>query len=109
MTVENLDFRNPTKETFQRNGENPITAVIAYTPDCLEPVIDALEQLVAALEIHLGEHQIRHMETYAIKLANSEEIHELDEMSLFFSLSYPTAPGRTYEMQFGAPPSATLH
>jgi hypothetical protein len=109
MTIDKLDFRNPTEETFKRDGELPISAVIACAPNCEETVISAIEQLLAALELCLGADEIELVETDSIKLTNSARIIDLDDMTLFFSLSYPTVPGRTFEMQFGAPPSATLH
>ena len=107
-TTMKIDFQNPNRRMLMRDGEEPISAVIAYSPDCQEPVITAIEQILATLEFHMEEDQVNIMETYAIRLHSGPEF-ELDEMSLFFSLSYPTAPGRTFEMQFGAPPSATLH
>jgi len=109
MTVDALDFQNPTEETFKRDGETPISAVIACTPDCEETVKEVVEQLITALELCLEEDEIELMQTYSIKLTNSKKTIDLDEMTVFFSLAYPTVPGRTFEMQLGTPPSATLH
>lgn len=103
-----IDFRKPNKRMLMRDGEEPVSAVIAYTPDCAEEVITAVEQILVTLDFHMDEDSIDFLETDRIKMTSGTEI-ELDEFSLYFSVAYPTAPGRTFEMQFGAPKSATLH
>jgi len=71
-------------------------------------VENALDQLKAALLNHMEEDSIVLMEEEMIQM-HSGTVLELGPHTLFFSLSYPTAPGRTFEMQFGAPPGTTLH
>lgn len=93
---------------LQREGEDPILAVVAVIPNCNEVVTNALEQLKQTLLLHMEEDDIHIMREEAIAL-NSGRIIQLGAFSLFFSLSYPTVQSRTFEMEFGAPPTATIH
>lgn len=91
-----------------RDGEEPTHSIIAVHPQANELVTGALDQLKDALRLHMPDEHIALMREEAIQL-HGGDIMELGPFSLFFSLSYPTAPGRTFELQFGAPPGATLH
>lgn len=103
-----LDFINPRPNMFEREGENPISAVIAAIPTHSELVTAALEQLNVALMMHIAPENILLMLEDQIQL-NSGKVIQLGEHSLFFSLVYPTAPGRIFEMELSAPAEATLH
>lgn len=103
-----LDFVNPNKEMLMREGETPISAVVAITPDPSELALAALEKINKALSMYMEPEKILLLEREAIELT-SGKIIELGSHSIFFSLSYPTADGRIFEMELGAPASATLH
>jgi hypothetical protein len=104
-----LDFATLNKEQFIKNGEEPESSIIAVHPECHEVVSLALDELTAALLIHMPFENIYLMEEVAIQMYDNDQTLELGIYSLFFSLSYPTEAGRTYEMQFGAPPHAVIH
>jgi hypothetical protein len=108
MTAD-LDFTTPNLDQLIRNGEEPIRSVIAVHPFHNEHVSDAITQLRAALLLHMPESSITFLEEEMIQMVNSGSVLELGPNTLYFSLSYPTAPGRTFEMQFGAPPGVSLH
>lgn len=103
-----LDFINPTPDMFKREGENPISAVIAAIPTHSELVTTALEQLNRALMLHMAPEKILLVLEDQIQL-NSGKIIQLGQNSLYFSLVYPTVPGRIFEMELSAPTGATLH
>jgi hypothetical protein len=103
-----LDFANPSREMLQRDGEDPIFAVLAAVPDHSETVANALDQLGSALIAYMDPDDIVLMLQDVIQLQGGTII-ELTKESIFFSLSYPTADSRMFEMQLGAPATATLH
>lgn len=103
-----LDFANPKKGMLQRDGEDPNSAVIAIKPTHSTLIADALEQLNSVLMEYMHPLAIELMEEEQIELWTGDIIN-LDKNSLFFSLTYPTAPARMYEIQVGSPKGATLH
>lgn len=103
-----LDFVSPTMEMFDRDGEKPKEAVIATTPTHSTQVQSALKQLTETLMEVIDPEDIFIMEEEEVVMSNGTVIPLHDDL-LFFSLVYPTAQGRTYEMELAAPESATLH
>jgi len=93
---------------FQRDGENPVSAIVATIPTHSELVTGALQQLNAALMLHMPPENINLILDDQIQLSSGRVI-TLGKDSLYFSLTYPTAPGRTFEMELAAPESAVLH
>lgn len=103
-----LDFINPTPEMFQRDGENPISAIVATVPDHSELVVQALEQLHNALLLHMAPEDITILLEEQIQL-HTGKVVELHEHSLIFGLNYPTAPGRIFELELSVRSDVTLH
>lgn len=102
------DFTSDKGGMLSRDGEDPEYAVIAIAPEHSEVVKTALDQLETALRKKLEPKDIVILEQDAIEMA-SGEIIELDDMSLFYSLTFPTANSRVYSLTLGAPSSATIH
>ena len=103
-----LDFLNPTRGMLQRDGEDPDFAVIAVIPDHSDLVVLALNQLSTVLQTYLDQNKMILTFQDKIELL-SGKIITLGKDSIFFSLSYPTAPSRIFEMELAAPATATIH
>lgn len=70
--------------------------------------MQALRQLNETLLMYMDAEKIVLLLDDQIQLT-SGKILPLSEQSLFFSLTYPTAPARIFEMELSAPPNTTLH
>jgi hypothetical protein len=91
-----------------RKGETPDFAIIAVYEDPTEETEEVLVELETALLHHLKPKQIRFIYRTEVELTSGQVI-ELHEKKILFSLAYPTAPGRIFEIELGAPEHATLH
>lgn len=103
-----LNFVDPDRDLLKRDGEAPISAVVATFHEPSELVLVALEQLQDALLMYMSEDKISLMLEDVVQL-RSGKIIPLGSHSIFFSLEYPSAMSRLYEIELGAPKTATLH
>lgn len=107
-TQQVLNFSEPTKEMLKRDGEFPVSAVVAVNPAHSDIVLNALNQLNTALMMHMPAEKIELILQDEVLLTTGKVL-TLQKNSLFFSVNYPTAPGRIFEMELGTPEGATVH
>lgn len=103
-----IDFGNLKRGMFIHDNQEPISAIVAAIPDHSGLVTLALHQLNNALSLFMEPQHIVILLRDQIQL-NTGQILTLGPHSIFFSLSYPTAQGRIFEMELAAPEGATIH
>jgi len=103
-----MDFTKPTHDMFLRDGEQPSAAIIAVSPTHTDLVTDVLRQLSEALMVHMAPEAMTLILEDEITFNNGRKL-ALVNNSVLFSLTYPTAPGRTFEMELGPPADTTVH
>lgn len=103
-----LDFINPKREMLVRDGEEPNFAVVAAVPNHSGLVTAALQQLNATLMMYMEPKQIILLLRDQIELTSGTVIN-LGPHSVFFSLSYPTAQSRIFEMELAPPVGTAIH